>query len=44
VIRGIQRYVDAGVDHFMFNFAVTKSDEQASGMRGFAEGVMPSFK
>ncbi len=44
IIRGIQRYVDAGVDHFMFNFAVTKPDELASGMRGFAEGVMPSFK
>jgi alkanesulfonate monooxygenase SsuD/methylene tetrahydromethanopterin reductase-like flavin-dependent oxidoreductase (luciferase family) len=44
VIKGIQRYMDVGVNHLMLNFAVTRAEELASGMREFADGVMPSFK
>jgi probable F420-dependent oxidoreductase len=44
IIRGIQRYMDAGVDHFMFNLAVTRAEELSSSMREFAGNVMPSFE
>jgi probable F420-dependent oxidoreductase len=44
VIRGIQGYLDVGVTHFMLNFAVAEPGDLASGMRAFAEGVIPSFK
>jgi len=37
IIAGIESYLDAGVNHFMFNFVV-------SGMEAFAEEVMPSFR
>ena len=43
IIMGIQAYLDVGVTHFMFNFAVAGPGDLASGMERFAEGVMPSF-
>lgn len=43
IIMGIQAYLDVGVTHFMFNFAVSELGDLASGMERFAEGVMPSF-
>lgn len=43
VIDGIQSYLDAGVRHFMFNFAVTEPRELTAAMKRFAGEVMPSF-
>lgn len=43
VIEGIQSYLDVGVLHFMFNFAVTETQGLKSMMERFAEEVMPSF-
>jgi len=43
IIKGIQRYMDVGVDHFMFNFAVTQPPDLVASMERFAEDVMPSF-
>lgn len=43
VIKGIQRYVDVNVRHFMLNFAVTKPHELTDAMKAFAKEIMPSF-
>jgi probable F420-dependent oxidoreductase len=43
IIGGIQAYMDVGVTHFMFNFAVAEPGDLASSMESFAEEVMPSF-
>jgi len=43
VIEGIQSYLDVGVQHFMFNFAVTEPRELTAAMERFAEEVMFSF-
>lgn len=43
IIGGIQSYMDVGVTHFMFNFAVAKPGDLASSMESFAEEIMPSF-
>jgi len=43
IINGIQRYMDVGVNHFMFNFAVSQPPDLVASMERFAEDVMPSF-
>ena len=43
IIMSIQAYLDVGVTHFMFNFAVAEPGDLVSSMERFAEGVMPSF-
>jgi len=43
VVEGIQSYLDAGVRHFMFNFAVTEPRELTAAMERFAGEIMPSF-
>ena len=44
VIKGVECYLDAGVNHFMFNFVVKKRGDLVSGMEAFTEEVMPSFR
>ncbi|MBN2336287.1 LLM class flavin-dependent oxidoreductase [Candidatus Bathyarchaeota archaeon] len=44
IIKGVESYLDAGVNHFMFNFVVKKRGDLVSGMEAFAEEVMPSFR
>jgi probable F420-dependent oxidoreductase len=43
IIEGIESYVEVGVDHFMFNFAVRAEKDLFEGMERFAEEIMPSF-
>jgi len=43
IIMSIQAYLDVGVTHFMFNFAVAEPGDLVSSMERFAEGIMPSF-
>jgi probable F420-dependent oxidoreductase len=43
IINGIQRYLDVGVDHFMFNFGVLKPGDIVTSMENFAKDVAPSF-
>jgi probable F420-dependent oxidoreductase len=43
IINVVQRYVDAGVQHFMLNFAVTEPSEFKPAMESFADEVMESF-
>jgi alkanesulfonate monooxygenase SsuD/methylene tetrahydromethanopterin reductase-like flavin-dependent oxidoreductase (luciferase family) len=43
VIKGIQRYIDVDVKHFMLNFAVKKPGELSEAMGLFSEEVMASF-
>lgn len=43
IINGIQRYLDVGVDHFMFNFAVLQPPDLVASMERFAKDIMPSF-
>jgi len=44
IIKGVESYLDAGVNHFMFNFVVKERGDLVSGMEAFAEEVMPSFR
>ena len=44
IIKGVESYLDAGVNHFMFNFVVKKRGDLVSGMEAFAEEVKPSFR
>jgi alkanesulfonate monooxygenase SsuD/methylene tetrahydromethanopterin reductase-like flavin-dependent oxidoreductase (luciferase family) len=43
IIKGIQRYLDVGVNHFMFNFAVSKPRDLVTSMESFANDIAPSF-
>jgi alkanesulfonate monooxygenase SsuD/methylene tetrahydromethanopterin reductase-like flavin-dependent oxidoreductase (luciferase family) len=43
VIKGIQRYLDVNVRHFMLNFAVNKPEELSETMELFSREIMPSF-
>jgi probable F420-dependent oxidoreductase len=43
IIKGIQRYIDVNVRHFMLNFTVVKPGDLAKAMEDFSEAVMPSF-
>jgi alkanesulfonate monooxygenase SsuD/methylene tetrahydromethanopterin reductase-like flavin-dependent oxidoreductase (luciferase family) len=43
VIKGVQRYIDVNVRHFMLNFAVNKPEELTEAMELFSRDIMPSF-
>jgi len=44
IIKGLESYLDAGVNHFMFNFVVKRRGDLVSGMEAFVEEVIPSFR